>query len=70
VGYRPSDPLTTKELPLMRLTLRKESLADLTTDELTAVGGAGTTDVLTNTCVTIRCSGLTCLISDVVCLEP
>jgi len=54
----------------MRLTLRKEPLADLSTDELTAVGGAGTTDILTNACVTIHCTGLTCLVSDVVCLEP
>jgi len=48
------------------LVLRKEPLAELTTQELTAVAGAGP---LTDTCVSVRCSGVMCLYTDVVCLE-
>lgn len=51
------------------LVLRKERLADLTTTELSVVGGAGTTDLLTNACVSHRCTGVMCLHTDVVCLE-
>jgi hypothetical protein len=50
------------------LTLRKEALADLTTEELSAVAGAGVTG-LTDACVTQHCTGVMCLYTDVVCLE-
>lgn len=48
------------------LSLRKESLAELTAGELSAVPGAGP---LTDTCVSVRCTGLMCLYSDAICLE-
>ncbi len=53
------------------LTLRKEALASLTTDELTSVGAAGTTDLLTQACVTQTCTGIMCLLSNggPLCLE-
>lgn len=51
------------------LVLRKEALAELSTSELSAVGGAGTTDLLTNACVSHRCTGLMCAYTEIVCLE-
>lgn len=49
-----------------KLVLRKEPLAELTSDELALVAGAGP---LTDTCVSVRCTGVMCLYTDVVCLE-
>lgn len=51
------------------LTLRSESLAELTTDELAAVAGA--TRLLTDACVSQRCTGVMCLFSydGPICLE-
>ncbi|HEV2892063.1 MAG TPA: hypothetical protein VGX28_16945 [Frankiaceae bacterium] len=52
------------------LALRTETLTDLTPDELSGLGGGGTTDVLTNTCVSVQCSGVPCLLSNnKICLE-
>jgi hypothetical protein len=49
------------------LTLRKDTLAELTSDELAAIAG-GTLD-LTNACVTQSCTGIMCLFTDVICFE-
>lgn len=48
------------------LVLRKEVLAQLGEDQLAGVVGAGP---ITNTCVSVRCSGVPCLYTDVVCLD-
>lgn len=53
---------------MRKLTLRKEALAALTTDELSAVGGAGPT-FITDACVTGSCTGVMCLFTDVICFE-
>ena len=53
---------------MRKLILRKEALAELTTDELSSVAAAGPTG-LTDACVTQRCTGIMCLFSDVVCVE-
>ena len=45
------------------LSLRKEALAELTADELSAVPGGSP---LTDTCVSIRCSGVMCLYTEAV----
>jgi hypothetical protein len=54
---------------MRKLTLRSEALAELTSEDLSSV--AGGTLPLTNTCVSVRCSGVTCLLSDggLLCVE-
>jgi hypothetical protein len=48
------------------LSLRKEVLASLSEEDLAGVVGASP---VTNTCVSVQCSGVTCLFSDVICLD-
>jgi hypothetical protein len=47
-----------------RLTLRKDVLSELSDDALAAVAGASP---VTNTCVSVRCTGVMCLYTDAVC---
>lgn len=49
------------------LTIRKETLTELTVEELTSIAG-GTVD-LTNACVTQSCTGIMCLFTEVICFE-
>jgi len=48
------------------LTLRKDVLAELSDDALSTVAGAAP---VTNTCVSIRCTGVMCLYTEAVCFE-
>jgi hypothetical protein len=50
-----------------KLTVRKETLAELSAGELTAVVGGVTG--LTDACVTQHCTGVMCLYTEAVCLE-
>lgn len=51
---------------MRKLVLRTETLAELTPAELANVAGAGP---LTDTCVTVRCTGLQCLVIDLLSVE-
>ncbi|HEX8001475.1 MAG TPA: class I lanthipeptide [Mycobacteriales bacterium] len=50
------------------LNLRKESLAELTSDELASVAG-GTLETRLCNRVTDSCTGVMCLYTDLVCFE-
>ena len=50
---------------MRKLTLRKESLTEMTADELTDVVGAAATRIcLTDPCVTRPVTGIWCLLTD------
>lgn len=49
------------------LTIRKETLTELSTGELSAVVGGVTG--LTDMCVSQRCTGVMCLYTEAVCFE-
>ena len=60
-----TEPLADEGAHVRKLTLRKDTLAELASDELARVAGAAATEIcLTDPCVTRPVTGIWCLTRD------